>query len=119
MSTTTAIQVSHCFCCHQRIELLGGSWTDPAGCIACCLGDPSVAYAPHQPIPGCTVADQIMQWSEVREGDLVLLAGDLHLVERILPTGWGDFIICMDGHPGTEVAAKAYAAVRRYVIEEG
>ena len=48
-TTTKATQVSHCRACHQRIELLGGSWTDPAGCIACYLGDPSAAYAPTSP----------------------------------------------------------------------
>lgn len=70
--------------------------------------------------PECRVADQIVRWSEVREGDLVLWDGVLRLVERINLMDSGNAAVVLDGdqHNGT-IPAGTYTAVRRYVTEEG
>lgn len=40
--------LSTCQDCRQRIELLGGAWTDPDGCT-CCTANAIPAYTPHRP----------------------------------------------------------------------
>jgi len=115
---TQPSQVSHCFHCHQRIEMLGGSWTDPSGCIACYLGDPSAAYAPHQPIPGCQVQDVVTYWDQVREGDLVLHRDSLRPVEAIDASRPHALAFIFDGGETVWHAPDAHVAVRRYITEE-
>jgi hypothetical protein len=62
------------------------------------------------------VHDQILHWSAVQEGELVVWDGELRLVTRLIDYGgvplmWFDYSV---SGPGV-LPCGSYAAVRRYV----
>lgn len=72
--------------------------------------------------PPSAVADQIVCWDEVQEGDLVVISDQFELAEKIetLPvrTGPGEFIrVTCRGH-ATDHRPFDPAAVRRYDTSE-
>jgi hypothetical protein len=70
--------------------------------------------------PASSVCDQIVEWTEVREGDLVVWDGEFHVITRMLDYN-GQPLMWFDGSvvgPGT-LPCGTYAAVRRYLTEEG
>jgi hypothetical protein len=68
--------------------------------------------------PPSAVHDQILPWSDVRDGDLIVWDGEFRLVVGISPMDSGNDAMVFDAeHPGGIIPCGTYAAVRRYDTE--
>ena len=73
--------------------------------------------------PPSSVADQIVRWDEVRDGDLALIADQLELVEHIEQLPWlsplGTYLRI--AYRGLTIDKRPFdvTAVRRYGTSEG
>ena len=67
--------------------------------------------------PPSAVADKILPWSEVREGDLVLWDGEFRLVAWNSPVSDAEplRIVLLADENHVVIPCGTYAAVRRYV----
>jgi hypothetical protein len=80
----------------------------------------ATAPATKTACPPSAVADQILPWQEVQEGDLVVWDGEFRLITRLIDYD-GEPLMWFDGSKtgGGVIPAGTYAGVRRYVTEEG
>jgi hypothetical protein len=120
-----------CRHCDMLIGRALGIWNDTDGCVVC-PDNPASLTAGHQPVcPPSAVADQAVQWDEVKAGDLVIQDGELVIAERVelVAKPWGDGTdrLFADAYwrlgNGVRVCcehrADSWTAVRRYLTEEG
>jgi len=80
---------------------------------------PATAISPGWRVKDCppsAVHDQIVPWSEVREGDLVVWDGEFCLLTHLMDYD-GEPLMWFDGskHGPGVIPCGTYAAVRRYV----